>query len=227
VRDDGLIELHGTLAAPDAASVSVWRGVLERCLLEYPGVAEAYVTSVPRSDRMIAFVVAVPGLLLDEHKLLTRLATELPQHMIPAAIAPVSALPLRADGQVDDGALPWPQPAELSARRPYLPPRNALERLVTATWAELFDRDQVSVEDNFFDLGGHSLSAVQLLGQLGVIFGVQLPVSTLFSAATPAGLAMALAEQLGGQDAALRLAADIEEILRLPEDEVQRASDRP
>ena len=225
VRDDGLIELHGTLAASDAASASVWRGALERSLLRYPVVAEAYVTTVPGSDQLIAFVVPVPGLPLDEHRLLASLAAELPQHVIPAALVQVAELPLGGDGQVDDGELPWPQVADLCARRAYLPPRDALERLVTATWAELFDRSQVSVEENFFDLGGHSLLAVQLLGRLGEIFGVRLPVSTLFAAATPAGLAMALAEQLGGQDAAVRLAADLEEILRLPEDEVLRASD--
>lgn len=93
---------------------------------------------------------------------------------------------------------------------------------MVSVWCELFERDRIGVDDNFFDLGGHSLLAVRLLGHVGELFGVQLPVSELFSAATPQRLAQRLVEPLGGEPAALALAGSIEEVLRMSDDEVRR-----
>ena len=85
-------------------------------------------------------------------------------------------------------------PATRNSSKAIVPPRNAIEKAVADIWCELLRIREVSVEDNFFDLGGHSLLGVQMLGQLERHFGVNLPLSTLLQRQTCA----ALAELLGG-----------------------------
>lgn len=224
-REDGLIELHGTATETlHVDGVKVLPGTIERCLVSHPGIREACVAANPAMPPdetvLTAFAVRASGAEPDERELLGFLAGVLPQHMLPASLVLVDALPLTADGHVHLAALPWPAAPGLGVTAAYVAPRNALERLVVSAWCELFECERIGIEDNFFELGGHSLLAVRLLGQIGELFRVQLPVSALFGAATPKGLASRLTELLGGAAAARDLAEAIEQILLLPDDDV-------
>jgi acyl carrier protein len=85
-----------------------------------------------------------------------------------------------------------------------------LEQVVTSIWRELFGIERIGLEDNFFDLGGNSLLAIQLMAQLRQTFGLELPLNNLFEAPTVAGLATRIAEsRLKEQEA-----AEIERLLR-------------
>jgi acyl carrier protein len=85
---------------------------------------------------------------------------------------------------------------ERSVPEVYVAPRNALERRLVELWAEVLDYDRVGAQDDFFDLGGHSLLGTRLILEIQGRFGVDLQLAELFDARTPAGLARRL-EALG------------------------------
>ncbi|MCC5964552.1 MAG: KR domain-containing protein [Natronohydrobacter sp.] len=91
----------------------------------------------------------------------------------------------------------------------YVAPRNDVERTLAGFWAELLGIEQIGVEDNFFDLGGHSLIAVRLFAQVKKAFGVEFPISVLFEAPTIAACAAMVAEVTG---ASLEGGAEVREL---------------
>ena len=119
------------------------------------------------------------------------LQATLPEHMVPAAFVPLERLPLNANGKLDRAALPVPQ----AARGPFVAPRNGVETVLAEIWQELLKVERVGVEDDFFDLGGHSLIATQVASRVYEAFRIELPLLTLFEARTVANLAQALLQQ--------------------------------
>jgi acyl carrier protein len=106
--------------------------------------------------------------------------------MVPASFTVLDSIPLTPNGKVDHGALAR---IELAAASPaHVPPRTATEKIVAAAWAEVLRSAAPAVEDNFFDAGGHSLAAAQLVARLQSAFGVTLGVRSLFERPTIAGL---------------------------------------
>jgi len=142
-------------------------GEIEACLETSPAVASAVVTV--RSDtsgeaRLIAYVVPTAGTTVDVKALRTSLGESLPEHMIPAVIVPIAALPLTSNGKLDRAQLPDPATLRtLTARRA---PRDDRERLLVELWSTLLDLDAVGIDEDFFDLGGHSLLVVRFLEAL-------------------------------------------------------------
>jgi amino acid adenylation domain-containing protein len=126
-----------------------------------------------------------------------RLREVLPDHMVPAAIVPLSRFPLTASGKVDRRALPDPSYASAGGGAP---PRTPREDILCRLFAEMLGLPRVGVDDGFFDLGGHSLLATRLTSRIAEVVGVEVPVSALFAAPTPAQLAV----QLDGGDRADR-----------------------
>ena len=121
-----------------------------------------------------------------------------------------------------------PQVHERSASLPaYVPPRDAIERHVAHTWAEVLSFEQVGVEDDFFRLGGHSISAIRIVARLRNTLGVEISVADLLTHPTVARLSAVIGSQTGGEAAAQ--ARRIDEILRLVESSVpsQVASQDP
>ncbi|HEX2254141.1 MAG TPA: amino acid adenylation domain-containing protein [Thermoanaerobaculia bacterium] len=129
---------------------------------------------------------AGPARLLAE--LQAFLAERLPEHMVPAAWQLLATLPHTPNGKVDRRAL-----ARLEPRRPvsavHVAPRDATERALAQIWADVLKLDAVSVTADFFDLGGHSLVATQVMSRVRQAFGVDLPVRSLFRTPTVEGLA--------------------------------------
>ncbi|HEU0078957.1 MAG TPA: condensation domain-containing protein, partial [Longimicrobiaceae bacterium] len=109
--------------------------------------------------------------------------------MVPTFIEALGALPRLPNGNVDRGALPAPR---IDAERSYTAPRTPVEDAVCRTWAEVLGVERVGVEDDFFDLGGHSLRATQVVSRLRQAFGVQLAPFIVFELRTPAELARAV-----------------------------------
>ena len=110
--------------------------------------------------------------------------------MVPSASVPLQALPLTANGKLDERTLPDPGPA--SAAAAYLPPRTAAEQVLAEIWGEVLKTERVGVHDNFFALGGHSLLATQVLSRVEQAFEVKLPVRAIFEHPTVAALAAEL-----------------------------------
>lgn len=125
----------------------------------------------------------------------------LPQYMSPSVFVTLDALPLNSNGKVDRRALPVPGHTRPELTHPYVAPRTESEAMLVAIWQELLGVGGVGVEDNFFDLGGHSLLGTQLISRVRDLFRVELPLRRLFEAPSIARLAEAIAEAVaaGGE----------------------------
>ncbi len=170
-------------------------GEIEAALAQHPAVREAVV--VPREDRpgelrLVAYLVPKAESTLDAAALRAFLAERLLEPMVPAAFVALAALPLTSNGKLDRHALPAPDDGAI-AQGAYVAPRTPAEELLAGIWADLLGLERVSVTDDFFALGGHSLLGMRVIARLSAAFGVELPVRALFEARTVAGLAERLA----------------------------------
>ncbi len=112
------------------------------------------------------------------------LRREVPDYMVPQAIAVLAKFPLTANGKIDRAALPEPEAA--TAQRTYVAPRNETEQKIAEIWAEVLRRDlnTISIDDNFFDLGGHSLMATQVVSRIRERFSLEIPMRAMFDRPT-------------------------------------------
>lgn len=138
-----------------------------------------------------------------EAELMRRLRAALPGYMVPAAISRLDAIPLTPNGKVDDRALPMPEAS--GADRTGRAPQNPAEQAVATAFSDVLGAAEVTAEDSFFDLGGHSFLAQPVISAINTALGSDLPVQAIFQAPTVEGLA-ALA-QSGEADVAESLRA--------------------
>jgi acyl carrier protein len=123
----------------------------------------------------------------------------LPQYLVPSRIVVADALPLTANGKVDVRALSAPDAARTSLSVAYRPPRTETERAVTRIWAEALGVDRLGADDNFFDLGGHSLRAVEVMARVNEAFGLNLALHVLFAEPSVHRLALRVEEEVIAQ----------------------------
>jgi aspartate racemase len=109
--------------------------------------------------------------------------------MIPSAFVVLDAIPMTIDGKVDRSALPDPGNLRPDLGKPYVAPRTPTEEKLVNIWADVLGIDRVGIQDDFFDLGGHSLLVARLFAQIEKTFGKQFPVATLYWARTVERLA--------------------------------------
>ncbi|WP_344334977.1 amino acid adenylation domain-containing protein, partial [Kitasatospora putterlickiae] len=185
-RADHQVKIRGFRVEP---------GEIEQLLAARPGVAAAVV--VAQQDRLAAYVTGDAPDAPDPAALRAELAERLPEHMVPATVTVLDAFPLTAGGKVDRAALPEPQaaPAAAPAGRPL---RTPAEQLIAAVWADVLGVPEVGAEDNFFHLGGDSLTAVRVVGRVFDVFGMISPY-TIFDAPTLAEFAAAVTAAAGGE----------------------------
>ncbi|MCU6502664.1 condensation domain-containing protein, partial [Rugamonas sp. A1-17] len=155
------------------------------------GVRESVV--VARQDAsgntaLAAYFVAMAGSGANGETLRAELAAQLPDYMLPSAWVNLAALPLNTSGKVDRSQLPSVAPAA-AARRSSEPLADDTEVALAAIWRALLALDQVGRNDHFFEVGGHSLLAVQLFSRVQRALGVQLRWTELFANPTLAQLA--------------------------------------
>ena len=135
-------------------------GEIEAALERQPGVAQAVVIAredMPGDLRLVAYVVGATK----EPALKAALAAELPEHMVPAHVVTLTAIPLTPNRKVDRKALPAPLAAALHAPVAFEAPVSSVAADLAAIWARVLGVAKVGAKDNFFALGGHSLLAVQ------------------------------------------------------------------
>src|SRR5262249_23446293 len=123
-------------------------------------------------------------------------ADRLPEYMVPAAIMVMESLPLTVNGKLDRRALPAP---EVISGVAYRAPRDQRERVLAALFGEVLGVTRVGIDDGFFDLGGHSLSAMRLVARVRAELGVEVPIRAVFDAPTVAGLAEWISAHAGEQ----------------------------
>lgn len=167
-------------------------GEIESVLAHQPGVREAVVIAHRRSEqdvRLIAYVTATEGALIDERNLRQALAEVLPAHMLPNAFKILPSMPLTGNGKVDRAALPLPEGSRSELSASFVDPGNDAERHIAGVWRELLDVERVGAEDNFFELGGHSLLVLPLRDRLQALFGRAISPVDIFRLPTVASQA--------------------------------------
>jgi amino acid adenylation domain-containing protein len=192
-RSDGTLEYLGR--ADDQVKIRGYRielGEIEAALAAAPNVQSCAVLAredKPGNKQLVGYVVARSNELPATGELQTFLEQSLPEYMVPAQFVFLDSLPLTHNGKIDRKALPAPAEATTGAGGP---PRSETEKMIAAIWTELLRVEGVGIEDDFFDLGAQSITAVGLVAQLRAAFDVNIELATLFERPTIAGLAEAV-----------------------------------
>ena len=194
--------------------VRVEIGEIVARLLRHPAIVEAVVLPNGEGDRrsLLAFAVAVPGVELADEVLRGWLAETLPQVMIPAEIVLLSAMPLTANGKIDRTAL-LDQHSSRPAERPKADrPPTAVEGVIGEIFAALLNVPKVGPQDNFFNLGGNSLTGLRVVARIRKLFAMELPLGVIMANPTPAAIAAHLVRaevQPGRTEAIVRALATL------------------
>jgi len=175
-------------------------GEIEAALAAHPGVREAVVvvregaaSGALGDGRLVAYVVPAGESTVDLAELRERLGESLPEYMLPTALVVLDAMPLNPSGKVDRRALP----REAAPERPgeYVAPRDPLEEFLAALWRESLKLEDLGVEDDFFALGGNSITGAVLINRLQEALGKIVHVVVLFDAPTVAKMAAHLVRE--------------------------------
>lgn len=221
---DGNIELIGR--NDNQVKIRGYRielGEIESVLMQHPGVQECAVIALEdggsasdnRKSRianpksLIAYVVRHKAALAAS-ELRDYLKTKLPDYMVPRAYVFLDALPLTPNGKVDRRALPEPDYDQRELTETFVAPRNSVEETIAAVWREILGKSEVGVHDKFFDLGGHSLKATQVVSRLRKLFQSQISLRHMFEYPTIAGLAAVIGQQQENEKDMNQLLSEIE-----------------
>jgi amino acid adenylation domain-containing protein len=181
-RIDNQIKIRGFRIEP---------GEIEAALLEHPGVRAAAIRVWPDGAGGPSIAAYLTGARIDREELRHFLQQKLPDYMVPARFVLLDSMPLTPNGKVDRSALPEP-PAEKTVRS--IAPRTEAERKLRVLWEQVLDVRPIGIEDNFFDLGGHSFLVLKLLRRIESEFGQRLSMVALFEAPTISRLAALLGD---------------------------------
>ncbi|MEA2601550.1 MAG: hypothetical protein QOF89_2542, partial [Acidobacteriota bacterium] len=183
-------------------------GEIEAALAAHPDVREAVVVAREGAAggalgdwRLVAYVVQENGRTVDLAGLRERLGGSLPEYMLPTSLVALEAMPLNPSGKVDRKALPREEAPERAGE--YVAPRNPLEELLAALWRDSLKVERVGIDDDFFALGGNSITGAVLINRLQETLGEIVHVVVLFDAPTVAKMAAHVAREHVGAVARL------------------------
>jgi amino acid adenylation domain-containing protein len=171
-------------------------------LNEHPSVQASVVIAredIPGEKRLVAYTVLVVGSQRDEESLRQLLRERLPDYMEPAAFVWMESLPLTPNGKVDRAALPLPSVEERERDREFIAPRTPVEEALAGIIQEVLKLPRVSMDDDFFHLGAHSLLGAQVVARVRGVFGTELKLLDVFDAPTVAELSVKIEEALTRQ----------------------------
>jgi acyl-coenzyme A synthetase/AMP-(fatty) acid ligase len=191
-RADGVIEYLGRLDHQvKLRGFRIELGEIEDALRQHPAIKDAAV--VLREDagekRLAAYCVPRSAAAIDIASVTASLRARLPDYMTPAAFVFLDLLPLSANGKLDRRALPAPDWEHHRTGSEFVAPRNDTEEKIASAWRQILKVDRIGVHDDFFDLGGHSLAAMQVVSRLRGSFSSPLNVLQMFERPTIASLA--------------------------------------
>ncbi len=206
-RIDHQIKIHGYRIEP---------GEIMAALNRHPAIQTSMV--IAREDthgdkRLVAYLLLTLDMQVTASTLREALSLQLPDYMIPATFVIVDALPLTPNGKIDRAALPAPDTTNTLRNGTIVAPSTPTEQRLTTIIASLLDMpvEQISMEDNFFLLGGNSLMGTQIIMRVSEVFGIDLSLLTLFQAPTIQQLAIEIEQLILAQ---LEMLSD-EEVSRL------------
>ncbi|HEV3037468.1 MAG TPA: amino acid adenylation domain-containing protein [Candidatus Angelobacter sp.] len=221
---DGTLEFIGR--ADEQLKIRGFRiepGEIESALTREPEVRSACVITredTPGDPRLVAYIVANAGASVDTAMLRERLRDKLPAYMVPSALVVLETFPLTTNGKIDRQKLP--APPEQRARVHFVPPRTPLEEMVADAWRQEIHLTEVGIDDNFFDVGGNSLTLVRIQHRLEAKLPSPISVVDLFRYPTIRTLAASLN---GNTATATKVEKARERALRRKQVQTQRRSE--
>jgi amino acid adenylation domain-containing protein len=174
-------------------------GEIDAALAAHPAVAQAVtavITDQAGQRQLAAYLRPRTGTRPDAAELRAHLARSLPAYMIPAHLITLAEFPLNSSGKVDRAALPVPGPSATAGE--HAAPATVTETVLAGLYGRVLRRDQVSATDGFFDAGGNSLQAMQLVDLISDATGVDIGVTAVFLHPSPRQLAASIDEIRGG-----------------------------
>lgn len=162
---------------------------IEAVLQQHPGIRDAAVIArpsrlTPDEKQLVAYVVTQGRPAPTKKELIGFVARELPDYMVPSLMVIMDALPLTSTGKVNHQSLPTPEELGQAKDSEYRAPRDDLEKQLVKIWGKVLKKHPIGIGDDYFELGGSSLSAAQLFTQIERALHKKLPLSTLFQAPT-------------------------------------------
>lgn len=203
-------------------------GEIETLLSQHPAIEEAVVVARAEQEgdkRLVAYFVPraeFKDKAPSSSELRNYLKENLPDYMVPGIFMAIDQMPRTPIGKIDRKALPVPDQDRPELAHEYVAPRNPVEQMIADLWAKTIGIEKVGIYDNFFDLGGHSLMATQIISRLRNTYNVEIPLRKLFEAPTVANLAMVIAEAQAAQVSEEELGEMLDELEGLSEEEVEK-----
>jgi amino acid adenylation domain-containing protein len=210
-RADGVIEYVGRVDHQvKIRGFRIELGEIEALLLAQEGVRETLVLAA--DNQLVAYLVAERQ---DADALKATLREQLPDYMVPAHLIFLERMPLNPNGKLDRQALPRPDASH--SQQVWIAPVTELEQQVAAVWAEVLGTERVGLSDHFFEMGGHSLLAMQVVSRLRHVLGREVPLKLIFEQSRLEGFAAALqtVEASAGEQAPMLMAVGREQPLPL------------
>ena len=161
-------------------------GEVENALRSVPEVRDAVVATHDGPDGLALVGYVVADTPVDAARLRTELAARVPGYMVPAHLVQISQIPLNRSGKPDKRALP---PVVVTEAAPMESPRSSLEDFVAGVWCRVLGRASVGVKDNFFEIGGNSLSLMKVFNKINQRYPDEITMGDLFAWATVSDIA--------------------------------------
>lgn len=204
---DGNLELLGRVDNQlKIRGVWIEQSKVQAVLSQHPAVRFVVITvreDAPGDKHLVAYVVLKGGQSIASGDLRRYLLQYLPIYMVPSAFVLLDELPMTPQGRIDYRTLPVPESFKGHSKT-HVAPQSEIEVKLVQIWSSLLQMSQISVHDNFFDLGGNSLLAVRLMAKIQREFQQELPIAVLFQKSTPEQLATELLRRRwSGTNAAL------------------------
>lgn len=190
-RDDGILEFLGRI--DDQVKIRGFRvelGEIEAAVRAYPEIKDTavLVRDEEGGQKLVCYLVVEQNRYLDIKTLRQYLDERLPTYMVPGSYVRLDAMPLTPSGKLDKRSLPDPVNDRTGTSASVLP-RTEMETAIAAVWSECLQIDSVGIQDNFFDVGGHSLLMIQVHNRLREQLGKDISIIDLFARPTIASLA--------------------------------------
>jgi amino acid adenylation domain-containing protein len=222
-RDDGNIEFLGRLDHQvKVRGYRVELGEIEAALSRHAGIRKAVVAAPANNGaqrQLIAWLIP-ESRRLPVPELRAFLAGMLPDYMIPSEWVWLETLPLTSNGKLDYARLPAPEKSHVAPGSEFMAPANEVEELVASICREVLNVDRLGTADNFLDLGGNSLLAMQVMVRVRDALHVEVPLSSFFEAPTVSGIVESASQIAGGITVLEEIASATMEVGRLSAEEL-------
>jgi tyrocidine synthetase-3 len=184
-RIDSQVKFHG---------YRIELGEIETKLQELSKINQAVVILLNEDDRkyLVAYIVSTENQSVDIEKVKSELAQKLPEYMVPSVVMQLEKMPMSTNGKLDRDALPK---VVFKSSESYTAPTTDLEKKLCGIWESILKIEQVGINDNFFKLGGDSITAVQISWQCRAEIGVDIPLNVLYKHKTISGITNNILDQ--------------------------------